>query len=259
MAGLAGRAPLSCTVVIPTYNERANIAQLVPEVLALGPGFRVLVVDDASPDGTGTWVAELARREPRVSLLARPGKTGLGTAYMEGLACALRDESDYVAMMDADFSHAPGALPAFLEVAKTQDADVVVGSRYVRGGRIRNWPLARHLLSRAGNAYARCLLGGPFTDYTSGFMLHRASALRQVPFERYGASDFAFLLELKADYAARGLRTVEVPIEFVDRARGVSKISWRVVREALGIVWQIRRRARGGRAGPRSRATPAAR
>jgi dolichol-phosphate mannosyltransferase len=233
---------MKCTAVIPTYNERENIEGLIEQVLGLGPEFHVLIVDDNSPDGTGEIVRRLQEQSERVRVLQRPGKKGLGTAYMDGMTLALAEGADYVVQMDADFSHQPSALVQFLDTAQQTDAEVVIGTRYAQGGAIRNWPLSRKLLSRVGNTYARLLLGREMTDYTSGFMLHRSSALREVPFCEFAGSNFAFLLELKVEYARQGRRAVEVPIEFINRERGTSKISLRIVLEAFRIVLHIYRR-----------------
>lgn len=241
---------MKCTVVIPTYNERPNIEELISEVLSQGPEYHVLIVDDNSPDGTGEVVSRMQQENGRVGVIRRAGKRGLGSAYMEGLTQALASGADYVAQMDADFSHAPSYVPCFLARAQETGADVVIGTRYARGGKIRNWPLVRHLLSRAGNFYARLLLGRSYTDYTSGFMLHRASVLRELPFCQFGCSNFAFLLELKVEYARAGARVVEEPIEFVNRVRGTSKISLRIIWEAFWIVLHIFRRHGRARFGP---------
>jgi dolichol-phosphate mannosyltransferase len=239
---------MKCTAVIPTYNERENIAELIPQILALGPEFHVLVVDDNSPDGTGEVVHQLQQENQRVRVIHRARKSGLGTAYMDGMTLALAEGADFVVQMDADFSHPPSALPEFLAIAEGTGADVVIGTRYSGGGRVKGWPVARHLLSRCGNFYARILLGSSFSDYTSGFMLHRASVLRELPFRDFGCTNFAFLLELKSEYGRRGLRIAEVPIEFVNRTRGASKISLGIVIEAFRIVLQINRRMRRERA-----------
>jgi dolichol-phosphate mannosyltransferase len=244
------------TAVIPTYNERENIEELIAQVLSVGPEFNVLVVDDNSPDGTGEIVHALQEENERVRVIHRARKSGLGTAYMDGMTLALAEGADFVVQMDADFSHPPSALPRMLAAAEGTGADVVIGTRYASGGRIKNWPLARHVLSRAGNFYARLLLGRSFSDYTSGFMLHRATSLSELPFCQFACSNFAFLVELKVEYAARGRRAVEVPIEFVNRERGASKISLRIVWEAFRIVLHIYRRH--GRPGLGKVALPAA-
>jgi dolichol-phosphate mannosyltransferase len=239
---------MNVTAVIPTYNERENIEDLVAQILALGPEFHVLVVDDNSPDGTGEIVHQLQQENERVHVIHRARKSGLGTAYMDGMTLALAEGADFVVQMDADFSHPPAMLPELLAIAKRTDADVVIGTRYSGGGRIKGWPIVRHLLSRGGNLYARMLLGSQFSDYTSGFMLHRSTALRELPFREFGCSNFAFLLELKSEYGRRKLHAEEMPIEFVNRTRGASKISMGIVFEAFRIVLQINRRMRRERA-----------
>jgi dolichol-phosphate mannosyltransferase len=239
---------MKCTAVIPTYNERENIEELIGQILGLGEEFSVLVVDDNSPDGTGDIVHALQQENDRVRVVHRARKSGLGTAYMDGMSLALADGADFVVQMDADFSHPPAVLPELLTIAEETGADVVIGTRYSGGGRIKGWPIARHVLSRAGNFYARMMLGRAFSDYTSGFMLHRASSLRELPFREFGCTNFAFLLELKAEYGRRNLRTEEMPIEFVNRTRGASKISFGIVFEAFRIVFQINRRMRRERA-----------
>jgi dolichol-phosphate mannosyltransferase len=239
---------MKCTAVVPTYNERENIEELIAQILDLGPEFNVLVVDDNSPDGTGEIAHTLQQGNERVRVIHRARKSGLGTAYMDGMTLALAEGADFVVQMDADFSHPPAVLPQLLAIAEEAGADVVIGTRYAGGGRIKGWPIVRHVLSRVGNFYARMLLGRSFSDYTSGFMLHRASSLRELPFREFGCTNFAFLLELKAEYGRRGLRTEEMPIEFINRTRGASKISLGIVFEAFRIVLQINRRMRRERA-----------
>jgi dolichol-phosphate mannosyltransferase len=239
---------MKCTAVIPTYNERENIEDLITQVLALGPAYHVLVVDDNSPDGTGDLVHAIQQENARVRVIHRARKSGLGTAYMDGMTLALAEGADFVVQMDADFSHPPAAVPELLKIAEQTGADVVIGTRYVGGGRIEGWPAARHFLSRGGNWYARAMLGREFSDYTSGFMLHRASALKELPFREFGCSNFAFLLELKSEYGRRQLKIAEMPITFVNRTKGASKISVGIVFEAFRIVLHINRRRRRERA-----------
>jgi dolichol-phosphate mannosyltransferase len=239
---------MKCTAVIPTYNERENIEDLIAQVLGLGPEYHVLIVDDNSPDGTGDIVHKLQQESERVRVIHRARKSGLGTAYMDGMTLALAEGADFVVQMDADFSHPPASVPKLLRIAQETNADVVIGTRYSGGGRVKGWPIARHFLSRGGNLYARVMLGRAFSDYTSGFMLHRASALRELPFREFGCSNFAFLLELKSEYGRRQLHVEEMPIEFVNRTRGASKISLGIVFEAFRIVLQINRRVRRERA-----------
>jgi len=239
---------MKCTAVVPTYNEKENIEELITQVLALGPEFHILVVDDNSPDGTGDIVHRLQQENNRVRVIHRARKSGLGTAYMDGMTLALAEGAEFVVQMDADFSHPPASVPKMLKIAEQTGADVVIGTRYSGGGRIEGWPIARHLLSRGGNWYARVMLGRAFSDYTSGFMCHRASTLRELPFREFGCSNFAFLLELKSEYGRRKLHIAEMPIEFVNRTRGASKISLGIVFEAFRIVVQINRRTRRERA-----------
>jgi dolichol-phosphate mannosyltransferase len=232
------------TIVTPTYNERENIERMLPRLLALGPEYHVLVVDDGSPDGTGAYVEEYARAEPRVSVLRRAGKDGLGRAYAAGFAAALQQPVDYVVQMDADFSHDPDFVPSLVHVARQTQADLVLGSRYIAGAKIENWPRRREILSRAGNLYARLVLGTAISDYTTGFTAIRAAALRELPFLQFDAAGFAFQLEFKHAFQARGMRIAEVPITFIERERGKSKMHTGIIVEALRMVWDIRARGK---------------
>jgi dolichol-phosphate mannosyltransferase len=227
-----------CTVVIPTYNERENIGALIPRVLEL-PRFRVLVVDDNSPDGTAGVVGELARAEPRVGLLARSGKQGLGTAYIAGFRRALAEGAEFVCEMDADFSHDPSYLPSLLEAAETR-YDLVLGSRYVRGGGTVNWGLMRQLISRGGNSYARAILGLPVMDATGGFRCYRRRVLEAIDLDSIHSNGYSFQIELVYRTLRGGFRIGEVPIVFPDRRVGHSKMSRRIVLEALLTVWRLR-------------------
>jgi len=226
--------------VIPTYNEVENVASLVRDVLAQDPALDVLVVDDASPDGTGDAVRELGRSEPRVRLLARAGKLGLGSAYQAGFRRGMDEGYDWVVTMDGDGSHAPRFLPGFLAVAG--DADLVIGSRYVPGGGIRNWPAHRRALSAFANLYTRMLLGLPVRDCTSGYRMYSRELLERIdPFD-LRSSGYSFLEEILERVVRAELRVVEVPILFQDREGGVSKINrneiyraaWNVLLSALG-------------------------
>jgi dolichol-phosphate mannosyltransferase len=231
-------AVADCTVVIPTYNERENIAALLPAVLA-HPRMRVLVVDDGSPDGTGAVVRSFAREEPRVGLLERPGKLGLGTAYVAGFKRALAEGAQFVCEMDADFSHDPAYLPALLRAAES-DYDLVLGSRYVRGGATTDWGLGRKLISRGGNIYARAILGLPITDATGGYRCYRRAALEQIDLDAVHSNGYSFQIEMVYRVLRAGLRIGEVPIVFPDRRVGQSKMSRRIVLEALLTVWRLR-------------------
>jgi dolichol-phosphate mannosyltransferase len=227
-----------CTVVIPTYNERENVATLLPRVLEL-PRLRVLVVDDNSPDGTAAVVAELARAEPRVGLLSRPGKQGLGTAYIAGFRRALAEGAEFICEMDADFSHDPSYLPELLAAAEAR-YDLVLGSRYVRGGGTVNWGVVRQLISRGGNVYARAILGLPVMDATGGFRCYRRRVLERIDLDAIHSNGYSFQIEMLYRTLRAGFQVGEVPIVFPDRRVGQSKMSRRIVLEALLTVWRLR-------------------
>ena len=226
-------------VVIPTFNERENIARIVPAVLDVDPRLEVLVVDDGSPDGTGDVVRSLAAADRRVNILQRAGKLGLGTAYLAGFAWALERDYTLVLQMDADFSHDPSHLPQFLEEAK--GADVVLGSRY-REGRVTvvNWPIARLLLSYFANVYARMITGLPLWDATGGFKCFRREVLEAIDLKDVRSNGYTFQIEMSFRAWRRDFRIVEIPIVFVDRTEGHSKMSKRIVREAIWMVWRLR-------------------
>lgn len=227
-----------CVVVIPTYNEVENIGQLIPRILEQ-PRFRVLVVDDASPDGTGAAVGELAAADPRVSLLSRAGKLGLGTAYIAGFRRALAEGAEFIFEMDADFSHDPRYLPDLLSAAE-QGGDLVIGSRYVPGGGTTDWGLLRQLISRGGNLYAGLILQMPLADATGGFRCYRRRVLEGLNLDAVRSNGYAFQIELAYRAYKAGFRIVEVPIIFPDRRVGKSKMSRRIVAEALVNVWKLR-------------------
>lgn len=235
---------MNVTIVTPTYNERENIERLLPRLLALGPSYRVLVVDDNSPDGTGEYVEQYSLDEPRVDLLRRPVRDGLGRAYVAGYTAALMTNAGYVVQMDADFSHDPDFVPTLVHVAQQTGADLVIGSRYIAGARIDNWPKRRALLSRLGNLYTRIVLGTNISDYTTGFTVARADALRRLRVDSLGANGFAFLLEFKHAFRTQGMSIAEIPITFVERERGKSKLHAGIIGEALTTVWRIRRHTR---------------
>jgi dolichol-phosphate mannosyltransferase len=228
-----------CLVVVPTYNEALNIERLIEAILAQGPQFDVLVVDDSSPDGTGALVAALAACEPRVRLLRRAGKLGLGTAYIAGFRHGLRLGYHFICEMDADFSHQPHYLPQLLACAE-HEADVALGSRNVRGGRVENWSPARQAISRGGSLYARTLLALPVHDCTGGFKCFRSEVLRQIDLDAIRSSGYGFQVEMNYRCHQAGFRLKEVPIVFPDRVAGRSKMSRRIVLEAALLVWQLR-------------------
>ncbi|HUH13002.1 MAG TPA: polyprenol monophosphomannose synthase [Longimicrobiales bacterium] len=226
-------------VIVPTYNERENLPRLVPQVLAEDSRLEVLVIDDASPDGTGEVADAVAADNPRVHVLHRAGKLGLGTAYIAGFHWGLERGYDYLLEMDADFSHDPSHLPQFLDAI--QDYDVVLGSRYLHGRvTVINWPMTRLLLSYLANMYARIVTGLPVADATGGFKCFRREVLAAIPLDEVGSEGYSFQIEMSFRAWKRGFRLGEIPIVFVDRTLGESKMSKRIIREAVWKVWQLR-------------------
>ncbi len=225
-------------VIIPTYNERDNIVTLIDRLLALPYGLHVLVVDDNSPDGTGDLVAARKQNEPRIHLLQRPGKLGLGSAYVTGFRYALAQGAQYVFEMDADFSHDPVSIGNFLEAVK--DHDVVLGSRYLDGVTVVHWPLSRLILSYSANVYTRLITGLPVRDATGGYKCFRRRALEAVNLDQVKSDGYAFQIEMSYKIWRKGFKIVEIPITFVDRRAGVSKMNNRIVWEAAWMVWRLR-------------------
>ncbi len=225
-------------VIVPTYNERENIGPLLDRLLALPYGLEVLVVDDSSPDGTGDLVAERQEGEPRIHLLRRAGKLGLGSAYVAGFRHALAHGAQYVFEMDADFSHDPDAIGEFLAAA--ENADLVLGSRYLHGVTVVNWPLSRLILSYSANVYTRLITGLPVRDATGGFKCFRRAALEAIDLDAVRSDGYSFQIEMSYKVWRKGFRIVEIPITFVDRRAGVSKMNRRIVWEAAGMVWRLR-------------------
>ena len=226
-------------VIIPTYNETENISRLIQAVLAQDKRLEILVVDDGSPDGTGALVESIAAKEPRVHILHRPKKMGLGTAYIAGFKWSLERKYDYTFEMDADFSHDPAHLPEFLRAIQT--ADLVLGSRY-RHGKVTvvNWPIKRLLLSYFANIYARIVTGLPLFDATGGFKVYRRAVLEAIDLDRVRSNGYAFQIEMSFRAWKKNFRIVEIPIVFVDRTEGTSKMSKAIVREAVWMVWRLR-------------------
>jgi dolichol-phosphate mannosyltransferase len=226
-------------VIVPTYNECENIARLIERVLSQDRRLDILVVDDGSPDGTAAIVQTVMERDSRVHILCRPRKMGLGTAYIAGFRWALEQGYDAVFEMDADFSHDPNHLPEFLSAI--QNADLVLGSRY-RDGRVTvvNWPISRLLLSYFANVYARFVTGLNVWDATGGFKCFRRVVLEAIDFNKVKSNGYAFQIEMSVRASKRGFRIVEIPIVFVDRTEGTSKMSKSIVREAVWMVWRLR-------------------
>ena len=233
-------------VVVPTYNERVNLPLVVPAILHQDPRIDVLVVDDNSPDGTGQLADELAASTPRVHVLHRPNKSGLGKAYLAGFQWALANRYDLIFEMDADFSHDPKFLGDFVRAAA--DADLVIGSRYRAGVvNVINWPISRLLLSIGANQYARWITGLPLADSTGGFKCFRREVLEAIDFEKVRSNGYAFQIEMSFRAWKKGFRLVEVPIVFTDRVEGQSKMNKRIVREAIWMVWWLRLQSMIGR------------
>jgi dolichol-phosphate mannosyltransferase len=231
--------PDRALVIVPTYNERFNIARLIPAVLAQDPCIEILVVDDGSPDGTGAIVDTIAANNPKVNVIHRAGKLGLGTAYIAGFRWALERKYDLVFEMDADFSHNPERIPEFL--AAIREADVVLGSRYQNGHvNVVNWPMSRLFLSYAANVYARFVTGLPIFDTTGGFKCFRRNVLESIDLNSVKSNGYAFQIEMSYRAWKRGFQLFEIPIIFVDRTEGVSKMSKKIVREAVWMVWRLR-------------------
>jgi dolichol-phosphate mannosyltransferase len=227
----------SALVVIPTYNERANVPTLVAGLMA-HDNVRVLIVDDQSPDGTGQLADELAAQHPgRLLVLHRTGKRGFGRSYIDGMQLALNEAVDVVCQMDADLSHDPRQLPDL--IAATDHADVVIGSRYIPGGAIVNWPLKRRVLSRVANSYIRTVTRLSARDCTTGYRCWRKSALAALPLDRFISDGYSFLVEMLFVAARRGCRIAEVPITFVERREGESKVSRAVLIESAITPWRL--------------------
>ena len=225
-------------IIIPTYNELENIQRLIPELMALDPAIRVLVVDDNSPDGTGKLVDDMARENDRINVLHRPAKLGLGSAYVAGFKYAVKQDVDCVFEMDADFSHDPAMVPEFIEQIKS--CDVVIGSRYISGINVVNWPMSRLLLSYFANLYTRLVTGMTIRDATSGYKCFRREVLESINLDDVRSDGYAFQIEMNFRCWRKGYRLKEIPIIFVDRRSGTSKLSQGVINEAVWIVWWLR-------------------
>jgi dolichol-phosphate mannosyltransferase len=226
-------------VIVPTYNERENVSRTVPAILAQDPSLEVLVVDDGSPDGTGAIADGMAAADPRIHVLHREGKLGLGTAYIAGFKWALARDYELIFEMDADFSHPPEKIPEFL--IAIENADLVLGSRYLNGEvNVVNWPMSRLFLSYSANIYARAVTGLPVFDATGGFKCYRRRVLEAIDLDDVRSNGYAFQIEMTFRAWKKGFRIVEIPFVFFDRTHGASKMSKKIVREAVWMVWRLR-------------------
>lgn len=231
--------PEKALVIIPTYNERENVPRIVPAVLALDPSLEVLIVDDGSPDGTGAIADGMAAADPRIHVLHRSGKLGLGTAYIAGFKWALERDYAFILEMDADFSHPIERIPDFLRAM--ENADLVIGSRYVNGLiNVVNWPMSRLILSYSANIYARTITRLPIFDATAGFKCFRRKVLESIDLDDVRSNGYAFQIEMHYRAWRKGFRIIEIPIVFVDRAQGASKMSKKIVREGVWMCWRLR-------------------
>ncbi len=229
---------MKAIVVIPTYNERDNIVRLAGEVLNQHPSLHILIVDDNSPDGTGSLADELSAGNDRIRVIHRPGKLGLGSAYRTGFKLALEMGADFVIEMDADFSHDPAVLPVFLDAVA--GCDLVIGSRYLNGVSVVNWPIRRLILSYFASVYTRYVTGLKLMDCTSGFKCFRRSALESIDLDSVRSDGYSFQIEMNYRCMEKGCKIIEVPIIFIDRHAGTSKMSRRIVLEAIVMVWKLK-------------------
>ena len=226
-------------VIVPTYNEIENVPTLLKNIFNLNiPGLDVLIIDDNSPDGTAGLIKEMMKNEERLFLLERPGKMGLGTAYISGFRYALEKGYDYIFEMDADMSHDPKELPNFLKAI--ENADVVIGSRYLKGVNVINWPLSRLMLSVFASKYTRLVTGLPLHDCTAGYKCFRREVLEAIPLDKVRSNGYSFQIEMNFKAWKRGFRIVEIPIVFHDRTVGKSKMSRKIMIEAALMVWKLR-------------------
>ncbi len=226
-------------VIVPTYNERENLPRMAQKLLSLPAKVDLLVVDDNSPDGTGKIADDLAARHPEIHVLHRAEKNGLGRAYIAGFQWALEHNYEFIFEIDCDFSHDPDDILRFLDAAKKQNADLVLGSRYDGGVRVVNWPLKRLMLSRCAGIYVNLITGMPFTDPTGGYKCFRRRVLEALNLERVGSNGYGFQIELTHRLWRQGFKIVEVPIVFTDRIEGRSKISRGIIYEAFWMVWRL--------------------
>ncbi len=225
-------------IIIPTYNEIENIEKIISSVLSLDQRIEILIVDDNSPDGTGVTVKNMKKTEKRIHLIERPDKMGLGTAYVTGFKWAVENDYDYIFEMDADFSHDPNSIPVFLKEIKKYD--LVIGSRYIKGVSVINWPMSRLILSYFANSYALIVTGCPIKDLTGGFKCFRKEVLQALDLNKIHSDGYSFQIEIDFKVYSKGFRVKEIPIIFADRTEGKSKMSKKIVWEAIFMVWKLR-------------------
>jgi dolichol-phosphate mannosyltransferase len=225
-------------IIIPTYNEIENISKMIKYIRENYPDIYILVVDDNSPDGTGDYIENITKTDDKVKLIRRSGKLGLGTAYVKGFKYAIENKYDYIFEMDADFSHDPAEIKNFL--IAIQNADLVLGSRYINGVNVINWPMKRLLLSYFANYYTRLVTGMPIKDATGGYKCFRRKVLENIDLSKIKSNGYSFQIEMTFKAWVKGFKIVEIPIIFVDRVQGVSKMSKKIVREAVLMVWKLR-------------------
>jgi len=228
-------------VCIPTYNEIENIEKIIPKILSMDDEIEVLIIDDNSPDGTGDKVEEMMKENKRIHLIKRAGKMGLGTAYVEGFKYAIKNNFDLVFEMDADFSHDPNTIPSFLEAIK--DNDLVLGSRYINGINVLNWPMKRLLLSYFANVYTKIVTGMKINDATGGFKCFRIEVLKSIDLDKIKSNGYSFQIEMTFKAWKKGFRIKEIPIIFMDRQQGKSKMNKKIIHEAIFMVWKLRFRS----------------
>jgi dolichol-phosphate mannosyltransferase len=225
-------------VVIPTYNEISNITKLIAEINNIVPDLHILIVDDNSPDGTANAVKEIMQSDERIHIIERAGKMGLGTAYCEGFAWSLKNGYDVIMEMDADFSHNPSVLPKFIK--EIENYDLIIGSRYIQGVNVVNWPLRRLILSYGANLYSRIITGMKIMDATGGFKCFRASALAQIDLSKIHSNGYGFQIEMNYRLWKKGARIKEIPIILIDRTSGISKMNKKIIYEAIFLVWKLK-------------------
>ncbi len=229
---------MQAIVIIPTYNEAENIEKLIAKIFSVDPSLNILVVDDNSPDGTARIVQNIMTNDERVHLIQRPGKLGLGTAYIDGFKYAIERDYEAIFEMDADFSHNPEDIPRFLQ--EIENADLVIGSRYLTGVNVINWPLQRLVLSYFANLYTRIITGMPIRDATGGFKCFRTEALRKIELSKVKTNGYGFQIEMNFRFWAKGFRVKEIPIVFTDRRNGTSKMNKKIIFEAVLLVWKLK-------------------